>query len=66
MNVDTKTILNINYLQSGVYYDNLSKIKNDFVEITRSRKNYHMKSNALKSLYEDLNYKRIINEIRKS
>jgi hypothetical protein len=63
--METKTILNINYLKTGVYYDNLSHIKNDFIEITNFKKNYHMKSNALKNLFEDLNYKKIINEIRK-
>ena len=54
--MNSKTILNLNYLKSGVYYDNLSQIKNKFTNYEPDKffnKKYHLNSNALKNLFDE-------------
>ena len=64
MNMDTRTIININYLKSGVYFDSVSKFNIVNINKNNFRRNYHLKSNGLKNLFEDVNYLKIIRESR--
>ena len=65
--MEHKSFLNINYLRSGVYYDSVSKfnLENSIVNKNNFRRNYHLKSNGLKNLFQDINYVKIIRENRK-
>ena len=65
--MEYKSFLNINYLRSGVYYDSVSKfnLENQNVNKNNFRRNYHLKSNGLKKLFDDENYVKIIRENRK-